>query len=91
MLRLIFVELWPAFIPLALYLLWQLRRRHAARKQGLARPHLLDGPWVWALMLSLAGAIIGFFILGMSNPHNSGTHYQPTEFINGTLKKEHFD
>lgn len=91
MVRIIMFRLWPAFIPLIVYVLWMLYRRRKAKRDDSIPPAFRDGPWVWAVGASLLIAMLCFISLGLSTPHNSGTSYQPTQLKDGKLIKGGFE
>lgn len=91
MIRLLFVRLWPVFIPLLLYVAWMIYRRRQARKLGAAIPPWTDGPWVWAVMATLLIAMTGFVLLGLIEPADRDSIYEPAHMENGTLIQERME
>lgn len=82
----LFLRLWPAFIPLLLYVIWLWRRRYHSRKADLVQPRFFDGPWLITLISSLVIGIVCLLWLGLqpSKPNPQGG-YQPKMFRDGKL------
>ncbi len=91
MVRILMFRLWPAFIPLILYVLWMLYRRYMAKKHGLALPAYRDGPWMLAVGASLILGMLSFMMLGLLSPGNEGMDYTPTRMKDGQLIQGGFD
>ncbi len=84
MLKVLLFKLWPAMIPIALYLLYRLIR--PARDEAVIDAKRTEH-WPYVLLLSL---IIGAFILfytGLTQ-ENHGNSYTPTHMEDGKLIKE---
>ena len=88
MLRLMILRAWPALIPILIYLLWLYTRRRKAKKADEPLPALLDGPWLYTLMGSVALLAISLIATGLMYDHNEGTGYQPKRFEDGKLIEE---
>lgn len=80
----VFIELWPALLPIGLYLLWHHTQRRKAKKSGKDSPHLKDGPWVSTLLISIAIAIGCLLLFALSQPADKG-EYVPAQLQDGTL------
>jgi hypothetical protein len=76
MLRL-FLELWPSFVPLLLYVAWMWLARRREVKRGNARPTWLSGPWFWAVMASFATALVCMFLFGVARDSEQGEYTPP--------------
>jgi hypothetical protein len=73
MLRLLLIRLWPALIPIALYLLWVF----VLRKEKV-RHKLTEGPLFWTLVTSVLLAVGMLFWYGINEQGNwSGTYVPP--------------
>ncbi len=83
--RYLLLKIWPALIPLALYMLWLMSQRRKAKKAGEALPTLLSGPWLPTLGVALLLATISLFYVGLSAEKNAGASYTPKKFENGKL------
>ena len=84
MLKLLLIRFWPVFIPVIIYLLWQLLRRRKAKQQEEAIPRWLEGPWAYAVATSLLIGIGCFLWFGLMQEHRTGS-YQPTYYKGGQL------
>lgn len=85
MIRFLLLRLWPALIPLILYALWYVYKRHHAKKTG-ETIHLTDGPWMVTLFSALVLAALSFIILGMSRTlHDEPLYYHPAQVIDGKI------
>ncbi len=79
--------LWPALIPIILYIGWLIIVRQKIKKRAIESevlPGLKDGPWVWTLLASVAIAIFCFLFLGLASDRMEG-QYQPAQYIDGKL------
>jgi hypothetical protein len=83
--RFLLLKIWPALLPVALYVLWLLLRRRKAKRAGEDLPTLLSGPWLQTLGVALLLATISLFYLGLSAEKNAGAAYTPKKFENGKL------
>ena len=83
--RFLLLKIWPALIPIALYLLWLTLRRRKAKRAEEPLPTVLSGPWLQTLGAALALAAISLFYLGLSAQNNAGVSYTPKKFENGQL------
>jgi hypothetical protein len=90
MLRLLLFRLWPALIPIILYVLWMRWRNHTARKNGLAEMRLREGPWVIAVLCSMAIGALMLVLVGLEGD-KVGTNYQPPRLVDGKIVEGHFD
>lgn len=82
------LEFWPVFIPLLLYVAWQTRRRRHAHRRGEDKPNWLDGPWYWAVLATLALAIVVFLWWGFGSDAAQGK-YIPPHLENGAVVPGH--
>lgn len=89
MLRLLIVHFWPVLLPLLLYVLWLMQARRKAAKAGEAHPAFFAGPWLWAVTASLAMAIGGFIVLGLSAKGDVEGHYVPAQMVDGKIVPAH--
>lgn len=87
---LLLFRLWPALLPLAIYWLWHLQAKRRARKEGKEIPRFRDGPLYWAIIASLATAILCFLFLGISHEKNDGI-YIPPRVENGKIIPGHVE
>lgn len=78
------IEIWPAALPVAAYLLWMGLRRRGAHRRGEQKPGWKEGPLFWAVMASIAALIACLVLLGVSQQPVKGT-YTPPHMENGTL------
>lgn len=90
MIRIILIRFWPAFIPLALYVLWMVYRRYKAKRHEDPIPKWMDGPWLWSVTATALLLIGALFWWGLSSEPNAGTNYQPKQLIDGKLTPQHF-
>lgn len=81
----ILMRIWPALVPLALYISWLLIKRRHARRNGLALPTFFSGPWLWVLGSAFALLAASFFYVGLSAPRDFGLSYQPAQLKNGKV------
>lgn len=84
-------ELWPALLPVLVYVLWHWRRRNKARRSGENLPRWQDGPWFWALVVSIVLLIVLLMGIGISSAPNAGTHYQPKRLEDGIVRPGRMD
>jgi hypothetical protein len=85
MLRLIIFKFWPALIPAIIYLVWLLIARKKAKKLGAqVLPGIKDGPWIEAVISTIAIVIAMFFWLALSTPVEKG-QYIPPKVVNGKI------
>lgn len=80
----IILELWPAFIPLLLYVAWMARKRRHAVRAGDALPGWMRGPWFWAVLAGIGIAVGCLLTLGVFEGRTKGD-YVPPHMENGTL------
>lgn len=78
------LRFWPVFLPMAVYVVWMVLVRRAAKKAGAPLPHFREGPWFWALVASLGLAVCMFIFLGLSHNPNAGD-YIPPHIENGRI------
>tara|TARA_B100000989_G_scaffold143792_1_gene107149 strand:+ start:1410 stop:1685 length:276 start_codon:yes stop_codon:yes gene_type:complete len=83
--KLLILRLWPAFIPILLYVLWLSYKRRRANKAGEEKPGWGDGPLISTLLVSLLLAIGSFLLLGLLQPDNRSGTYRPADMYNGSL------
>jgi hypothetical protein len=91
MIRFILERLWPALIPLLLYVLWHVWRARKYREQGLEAPKLKDGPWMATLLIMLGLAALCLIVLGVLAPKRNHVAYEPARIENGKIVKGHLD
>lgn len=82
------LRVWPALVPIGLYLLWLSYLRRKAKKANEPLPALLSGPWLVTIAAALALMAASLFYIGLSAPKNAGISYQPKQFKNGKLIEE---
>lgn len=87
MLRFIFFRLWPALIPIALYLLWLRRKKKAG---ATPEESLLRGRLFWAVVASILLILVGFLFYGVSLPPGQG-RYVPPQYDGKILSPAHID
>lgn len=80
----VLMEMWPALVPILLYAAWMALRRGRASRRGAEKPAWRDGPWFWAVMASIAVAIVCLVLWGLSADPVRG-RYVPPHMENGTL------
>lgn len=82
------LRVWPAFIPIILYLVWHAYRKRKAIKAGDPKPALLSGPWQLTLLAALLLYGASLFYLALSAPKSGAVSYQPKQFKDGKLIRE---
>lgn len=82
------LRIWPAFIPIMLYLVWHAYRRRKAIKTGEPKPALLSGPWQLTLLAALLMYGASLFYIALSAPKSGAVSYQPKKFKDGKLIDE---
>lgn len=71
------LRFWPVLIPLVVYIVWMIRVRNHARRAGEKPPHFGEGPWFWAIVVSLGIGVVMFVVLGLSHEGNQGAYVPP--------------
>jgi hypothetical protein len=77
MIRLLVFRLWPAFLPLLIYILWHWLAVRRAVKKGLPPPHFRDKPLYWVVIASLGIAALCFLWMGFSMEEQRGVYIPP--------------
>lgn len=80
MLSTLLLRLWPALIPIALYLLWRviwLKRRNTRNGEPGERASWISGAWGWVAIASLLMLIASFLMLGLSAHRRDGVYVPP--------------
>jgi hypothetical protein len=91
MLRLLIIRFWPALVPILLYAAWVCYARRKAAKAGEAPPAFFDGPWIWAVTVSLLLCIGGFIMLGLTQEGLGEGHYVPAKLVGGKIVPGHVE
>lgn len=85
MLKLFLFKLWPALVPVLLYIIYLL----ITPKKGDA---VIDAKrtqhWPYVILLSIIICAAILLFTALSTPANHGTDYQPTHLENGKLIRE---
>lgn len=84
MIRLL-IKIWPAFIPIALFMLWYLLacRKHKKGKRE-TKPTVKEGPWLLTILSSIAIAIICIIFSGLNQESIKG-NYTPAYIQDGKI------
>lgn len=82
MIRLLHI-LWPALLPLLLYVGWCILRYR--RKQAGEDVPALAKPFFRTLVAMIVIGALCFVLLGMEQSANEGRDYQPTHYKDGVL------
>ncbi len=90
MFRLLIFRLWPAWIPILIYIGWHLWRTRKHAKEGLEKPKFFDGPWRTVLLATILLAAASLMVIGLSEPARTG-RYEPAHMENGELVKGHLE
>ncbi len=83
--RFILFRLWPAFLPILIYVLWPSYRRRKARASGVELEPFTKGSLFWVLVASILIGIACFLYYGLSMPSNAGGTYIPPHLENGKV------
>lgn len=84
MLRILYL-IWPAAIPIALFLLWYAwQYRRAKKEPQKAMPTFKQSPWFITLIATIIIAIVSLFAIVLSEEGVKG-EYKPATFEDGTL------
>jgi hypothetical protein len=84
MFRFILTKFWPALIPIALYLLWYVYKRHRLRNsEEVVR--LTDGPWMMTIFAVCFIAAASFLWLRLGTDLNGPASYQPAMVLEGKV------
>ncbi len=89
MIKLLLLRLWPALIPLLLYLMWLYYRKRQAAKGIETPPELLRGVRFWMLVASFVLLVISFLILDFTRPAHREGKYVPPKYEDGKLTPAH--
>ena len=84
MIRFLLTKFWPALIPLALYLLWYLYKRHKLRHSDEV-VRITDGPWLITVVSAMAFAAAGFLWLGLVVDKTGPASYSPAIVVDGKI------
>lgn len=90
MIRFIIFRLWPAFLPLIVYMIWHRLKVRQAKKAGLPPPHFRDGPIYWVVISCLGIAALIFVLLGAEMEEQKGV-YVPPYLQDGKLVPGHIE
>lgn len=86
----VLIELLPALIPLALYLLWHALRVRRCRKDGTCAPALREGPWGWMWLSCVLIAVVILFSIALTADADKGaytpSHIEGGRVVPGTLE-----
>jgi hypothetical protein len=77
MIRFIIFRLWPAFLPLLVYIIWHRLKVRQAKKDGLPPPHFRDGPIYWVVLACLGLAAASFIFFGAEMEERKGVYVPP--------------
>ncbi len=83
--RFLLFSLWPAFIPILIYVAWLAHRRRKAKKAGIELESITKGTLFWTIIASILIAIGCFLYYGLSSQENAGVRYIPPHVENGKL------
>ena len=84
---LLLLRLWPALIPILMYMLWHHQRKKAHLAEGKEPPAFFDGPWMRAFATALAIAVLMLIFWRLLEPNHKGGAYEPAHMENGKLVK----
>lgn len=90
MFRFLIFRLWPAWIPILLYVGWFLWRTRKHAKEGLEKPKITDGPWRMTLLAAMLLAAGSLLLWGLMEPAQQGG-YTPAHMENGKLIRGQVD
>ena len=79
----IVMMLWPALVPMLVYVVWCVVR-YRSKQAGHEVPPL-KGPLFAAVVASIALAVLSFVVLGLGQEANDGKQYHPARYENGVL------
>jgi hypothetical protein len=68
---------WPVILPLLICLFFIWRKRRIACKDGVCPPRFRDGPWFWAVIVSLVIGVVLVFALSLSQEQNARDYRSP--------------
>lgn len=84
MIRFLLIKLWPALIPIAIYMLWFYYKRYRLRHcDEVVR--ITDGPWLITLLSAMALVAIGFLWLGLTDEKTGPATYTPAIMNDGKI------
>lgn len=78
------IRFWPILLPLVLYLIWMMRQRARARRNGQPVPALRDGPVGWTLAATFMALVLCFIWTMLMADPLAGT-YIPAHMENGVI------
>ncbi len=84
---LLFIRLWPALVPIFMYMLWHRRRKQRHLTEGSPVPAFFDGPWISTCIAALGIATVILLFWGFTKPRNGSMVYTPAHMENGSLIK----
>jgi uncharacterized iron-regulated membrane protein len=81
----ILLRIWPALIPLLLYLLWYDMQRRKAVREGQQPRRFKEGPVAITVIASLILAVAGLFWYGSALQSRNNVAYEPARIIDGQI------
>ena len=82
---LLLLRLWPALLPILMYVWWHHQRKKAHQSEGKEPPAFFDGPWMRAFATALAiAALMLIFWRLLETDYKDGA-YEPAHMENGKL------
>lgn len=87
----VLLKIWPALVPVALFLIWYwVALRRARKNPEQDTPQMRDGPWRITLAAALVIAIICLIVEVMLEPATKGT-YVPAHMESGQVIEGHIE
>lgn len=83
------LKLWPALIPLALYIGWLFYMKRRAAHGITTPPELLRGMRRWCVIASVLLLVASFLIVALNQPARRDGRYIPPAFKDGALTPAH--
>ncbi len=84
MIRYILIKFWPAFIPIALYLLWYANQKRKVRHTDIIVT-ITDGPWFITIIATMMLIIASFLWAGLVDSKTGPAEYYPAILHNGEI------
>lgn len=88
----ILLRIWPALIPLLLYLVWlYYRKKRVGHEDEMPPVELFRGPLFWSLVASLVLLLISLLFFGVAQPTKREGQYVPPHFEGGKISPSRID